>query len=344
MAYQQPLSTHILVTGAAGLIGSAVTVRLNELGYHNITITDHLGQSEKWKNLRAISYKRYFEKDQFEEMLDNGKAPDDIQVIFHLGACSSTTERDASYLAKNNYNYTVKLADFAANHGIRMIYASSAATYGNGENGFSDNEALVPNLRPLNMYGHSKQMFDQYLLGKGLLCTPAPSGASFVGMKFSNVFGPNEYHKGNMRSMVMRAFEQISENGTVGLFKSYRKEYADGEQVRDFLYVKDAADMAVFFMNGGAACNGLYNIGFGATRSWNELARAVFAAMKRPVDIRYIEMPEGLRDRYQYYTCLDITKIRKAGYTRQLTTLEAAVEDYVRYLQTEHHLGDRIRD
>jgi ADP-L-glycero-D-manno-heptose 6-epimerase len=222
-----------------------------------------------------------------------------------------------------------------------MIYASSAATYGDGECGFKDDEAEIHRLRPLNKYGYSKQMVDQYLLANGYFnLVPGEGVASFVGVKYSNVFGPNEYHKAHMRSMLLRSYEQISATGEVALFKSYRPEYGDGEQVRDFLYVKDAAKMTVFFMNEGDKCTGLYNIGYGATRSWNDLAKAMFAAMERPVNIRYIEMPESLRPRYQYYTCLDIGKIREAGFADRLMTLEEAAVDYVAYLNSNRHLGD----
>ena len=334
----QDLSTWILVTGGAGLIGSAIVHRLNELGYENIVVADHLGEGEKWQNLRALRYADYFEKDQLWGLLESGRLGEDypFQVIFHLGACSDTTEKDASYLVKNNFDFGRALAEYAMRKGARMIYASSAATYGDGEAGFVDDEALIPKLRPLNKYGWSKQVFDQFLWRRGWL-----TEGRFVGVKYSNVFGPNEYHKAHMRSMLLRSYEQITASGKVSLFKSYRSEYADGEQVRDFLYVKDAAKMTVFFMNEGASCRGLYNIGFGATRSWNDLAKAMFAAMGRPVKIEYIEMPESLRPRYQYYTCLDISKIRKAGYTAPLMTLEEAARDYVSYLSRGMaHLGE----
>lgn len=340
MSYTEPLNSHILVTGGAGLIGSAILIRLNQLGYTNITVVDHLSDSEKWKNLRAAKYRRYYERDVFEKMLDTDTVPDDIKVIFHLGACSSTTETQASYLANNNYEYTIKLTDFAIANGCRMIYASSAATYGDGNQGFKDNEAEIDSLRPLNMYGYSKQMVDQYLANHGLLTAKHAGGASFVGTKYSNVFGPNEYHKANMRSMVLRAYEQITTNGSVNLFKSYRDDYADGEQVRDFIYVKDAADMTVFFMNGGRDCCGLYNIGFGMVRSWNDLAKAMFSALQVPVKINYIEMPDTLKNKYQYYTCLDISKIRRAGYDKELISLEDAVADYAEYLKADARLGD----
>ena len=330
----------ILVTGGAGLIGSTIVYELNQMGYENIIIVDHLGTGEKWQNLRALKFVDYFEKADFYRNLEEKLARYPVRVIFHLGNCSDTTEVDATYLMDNNYDGGKELTAYCLNKGIRMIYASSAATYGDGEAGFKDDEALIPKLRPLNKYGYSKQIFDQYLWRNGYLGKIEDSGASFVGVKYSNVFGPNEYHKGKMRSMLLRCYEQITEKGQVGLFKSYHPEYGDGEQVRDFLYVRDAARMTIFFMNEGAECRGLYNIGFGATRSWNDLAKAMFAAMGRPVDIKYIDMPEELKARYQYYTCLDISKIRQAGYNAPLTSLEDAARDYVSYLKRGAHWGD----
>ena len=331
----------ILVTGGAGLIGSAIVYELNQRGYRNIVIVDHLGTSEKWQNLRALDFVDYFEKDEFYNLLITNKIDSlyNFRVIFHLGNCSDTTEADATYLIKNNFNYGKALTDYCERIGARMIYASSAATYGDGEEGFLDNETALLKLRPLNKYGYSKQIFDQYLLRTDRFAHPA-GGASFVGVKYSNVFGPNEYHKAHMRSMVLRSFEQISEKGSVALFKSYRPEYSDGEQVRDFLYVKDAADMTLFFLGQGHDACGLFNIGFGSVRSWNDLAKAAFAAFGKEPKIDYIEMPDTLKGRYQYYTCLDISKLRKAGYTKELTTLEEAVKDYYGYFVRNGHLGD----
>jgi len=332
----------ILVTGGAGLIGSAVIWRLNQLGYDQIVVVDHLGNGEKWQNLRALRFLDYYEKDHFRELLNGNHFSRPFQVIFHLGACSDTTEGDASYLIDNNFAYGKLLCEYALQHGSRMIYASSAATYGDGENGFRDDEAQIGQLRPLNKYGYSKQLFDQYLLHQGLLLKPAGSGASFAGLKYSNVFGPNEYHKAHMRSMVLRSFEQIQASGRVKLFKSYRPEYRDGEQVRDFLYVKDAADMTVFFMLNGYSSCGLFNIGFGKVRSWLDLAQAMFFALEKPFNVDFIDMPEELRSRYQYYTCLEMDKLSAAGYTGRPMSLEDAVADYARYLKKMAHLGDEV--
>jgi len=327
----------IIVTGGAGLIGSAVVHGLNQLGDDNIMVVDHLGLTEKWRNLAPLAFRDYLEKDAFETLLENGNLPlrlaFPLDAVIHLGACSATTERDATYLIRNNFEYSRKLALFAREQGARFIYASSAATYGNGKLGFSDDEALLPRLRPMNMYGYSKQLFDLWAMREGML-------NSIVGLKYYNVFGPNEQHKGEMRSLVQKAFEQISATGSLKLFKSYRPDYGDGEQVRDFVYVKDAAAMTLHFLKNREAC-GIFNVGGGSTASWNRLAAAVFSAMGLPCRIEYIDMPESIRHTYQYHTCANTEKIRATGYTAQPWPLEAAVSDYIRnYLIPNRQLGD----
>jgi len=327
----------IIVTGGAGLIGSAVVHGLNQRTITNIMVVDHLGLTDKWRNLAPLKFSDYVEKDVFETLLDSGSLPSrlsgSLQAIIHLGACSATTERDASYLIRNNFEYSRKVALFAQEQGARFIYASSAATYGNGELGFSDDESLLPKLRPMNMYGYSKQLFDLWAQRHGLL-------SSITGLKYYNVFGPNEQHKGEMRSLVQKAFVQISETGKLKLFKSHRPDYADGEQVRDFVYVKDAAAMTLHFLDNTDA-SGIFNVGGGSTASWNRLATAVFNAMGLPVAIDYIDMPESIRSTYQYHTCAETKKISQAGYTAATMTLEAAVSDYIRnYLIPNKHLGD----
>ena len=320
-----------IVTGAAGLIGSALIWKLNRMGIDDILAVDHLGTSEKWKNLRALSYADYMEKDVFYERLLAGALPRDVECILHMGACSSTTEKDATYLIGNNFEYTKTLALYSVLHNVRFLYASSAATYGDGEHGYVDDEEHIEELRPMNMYGYSKQMFDLWARRQGLL-------SKITGVKYTNVFGPNELHKAEMRSVVCRAYEQIRDTGKVGLFKSYRSEYADGEQKRDFIYVKDAVKMVMFLLEN--RCHGIYNIGSGRAETWNSLA-AVFKALDKPVNIEYIEMPEHLRGKYQYYTCADIAKIRNAGYTDIVTPLEDTVADYIRnYISQGRFLGD----
>lgn len=330
----------IIVTGGAGFIGSALVWRLNQLGKEDILIVDELGTDEKWKNLVPLRYHDYMEKDEFLSLVVNQRLAarlrsdnEPIEAIIHMGACSATTERDASYLIRNNFEYTRQLALVAVNEGSRFIYASSAATYGDGSKGFEDDEKQMDSLRPMNMYGYSKQLFDQWALRRGLL-------DRIVGLKYFNVYGPNEYHKGDMRSVVLKAFEQIQATGKMRLFKSYKDEYKDGEQVRDFIYVKDAVEMTLFFLQ-NKDTSGLFNIGSGIANSWNVLASAIFSGMGKPKNIEYIEMPETLRGKYQYYTCANISKIKSAGYSGRMTGIDDAVADYVKnYLTPGKRLGD----
>jgi len=330
----------IIVTGGAGLIGSAVVNKLNQLGREDILVVDHLGRSDKWRNLVALRFMDYMEKDDFEARLDSGSlqrqplhGSSKLEAVFHLGACSATTELDATYLIRNNFEYTRKLALVALEANARFIYASSAATYGNGENGFIDDETMLPQLKPMNMYGYSKQLFDLWALRHGIL-------DKIVGLKYFNVYGPNEHHKGDMRSLVLKAYEQICATGSLKLFKSHRPDYTDGEQVRDFIYVKDAAAATLHFLHNRQA-NGIFNVGGGSTVSWNRLAKAVFNAMDRPVSIEYIDMPESIRNTYQYHTCAETAKLRAAGFKDEIATVEEAVGDYVRnYLIPVKRLGE----
>ena len=247
-----------------------------------------------------------------------------------MGACSSTTEADVTYLARNNYEYSKRLAAWCLDRPrpVRFIYASSAATYGDGARGYRDDHAVVPDLRPLNAYGYSKQMFDLWNLRHGHM-------DQVVGIKFFNVYGPNEYHKADMKSMVAKAFDQIKESGRVSLFKSHRPDYRDGEQVRDFVYVKDAVDMALHFLGAGTQ-GGLYNVGSGQARTWVDMMKALFTAMGREPIIDFVPMPEILRGKYQYHTLADLSKIRAAGYAKPIRTLEEGVADYVGYLEAGH--------
>jgi ADP-L-glycero-D-manno-heptose 6-epimerase len=312
----------IIVTGGAGFIGSAVVAGLNAKGITDILIVDILGKDEKWKNLRRLKFSDYLEAGDFLEIITSGRFVLPIEAVFHLGACSSTTESDASYLAKNNFEYSKAVADFALEKKARLVYASSAATYGDGSRGFSDDESKLTDLEPLNMYGYSKQMFDLWAMKRGML-------KKIVGLKYFNVFGPNEYHKADMRSFVLKAFGQIAASGKVKLFKSYNPQYADGRQMRDFLYVKDAVDMSLFFLDNKKPC-GIFNIGTGQARCWLDMANAVFSAMNKEPNIEFIDMPAAIRDKYQYFTQADIGKLVLAGYNKPIITLEAAVKDYVR--------------
>ncbi|MCI5779659.1 MAG: ADP-glyceromanno-heptose 6-epimerase [Lentisphaeria bacterium] len=324
----------IIVTGGAGLIGSAMIWQLNRSGVSDILAVDHLGnRTDKWKNLAPLAFADYLEKDDFRARLRAGDfSRARIDGVIHLGACSATTEKDASYLVDNNFRYTAELAQFCVDRRIRMVYASSCATYGDGAQGYADDEDTLEKLRPLNMYGYSKQMFDLWAKRRGML-------KIITGCKFSNIFGPNEAHKGEMRSVAMRGWEQIRAGGGMRLFRSYKPEYTDGEQLRDFLYVKDAVKMVEYLFHRGAG--GIYNIGSGVPDSWNHLAQAAFSALGKPVKIEYIDMPETLRDRYQYYTCAEIGKLRALGYDAPVTPLADAVTDYLcNYLEPGKHLGD----
>ncbi len=320
----------IIVTGGAGFIGSAIIAALNKRGTNDILVVDESGK-DKCKNLANLSFADYAEKNNFLKTVVKKKISSRIEAVFHMGACTDTTETDADYLRKNNYEYSKSLAQWAAAADIRFIYASSAATYGDGSAGFSDDEDKIENLRPLNLYGQSKQLFDLWAYKQGLL-------KRIIGLKYFNAFGPNEYHKGNMRSFVLKAFEQINATGKVRLFKSYKPQFKDGEQLRDFIYIKDVVDMTLFFLD-NPRIRGLFNIGTGNARSWNDLAKAVFAAMGETINIEYIDMPQSIRNQYQYFTCADITKLRNAGYKKQTTPLEDAIKDYVQnYLQKDGYL------
>lgn len=313
----------ILVTGGAGLIGSACVEELNARGMSDIYIVDHLGHSEKWKNLTRLQYRDYEEKDDFLDRLHFD--PDfmkEFTHVLHLGACSSTTEIDSTYLIHNNYEYTKILAHLAVDNNIPFVYASSAATYGEGENGYDDRAPLQP-LKPLNMYGYSKHMFDLYAERTGLV-------QSITGLKYFNVFGYGEAHKGEMRSLVLKGYEQILATGKLKLFRSHREDYKDGEQKRDFLYVKDAAKISLFFLFENHP--GIFNVGRGIAETWNDLAKAMFQAMDRPINIEYIDMPDHLREKYQYYTCASTEKLVGTGYHEPFYNLESAIRDYVRLL------------
>jgi ADP-L-glycero-D-manno-heptose 6-epimerase len=329
------LEGRILVTGGAGFIGSALVAALNQRGISDIVVTDLLGSDEKWRNLTPLKFADYLEADDFRKRIgQNQAALGDFSAVFHLGACSATTEKNASYLIDNNFNVTKELAAWSLAKNIRFIYASSAATYGDGAQGMDDQDPNLGRLRPLNMYGYSKHLFDQHAQRKGWL-------DRIVGVKYFNVFGPNEDHKGDMRSLVNKAYEQIRTTGRVGLFKSYHPDFKDGEQMRDFLYVKDAVEMTLHFAESATTAGGLFNLGSGNANTWLTLTRAIFSALNLPPKIDFIEMPEALKGKYQYYTKADITKLRNAGYRRAMTPIEDAIRDYVQnYLATNRRLGD----
>ncbi|MBN2568207.1 MAG: ADP-glyceromanno-heptose 6-epimerase [Deltaproteobacteria bacterium] len=311
----------IIVTGGAGFIGSAFVWKLNMEGRNDIIIVDELGKSDKWKNLVNRNYSDYVHKSVLLHMICEDKVPYPVDAVIHMGACSSTTERDADYLMENNYRYSRILAEWAMKRDIRFIYASSAATYGDGNLGFSDSDENSLSLRPINMYGYSKQLFDLWILRNGL-------DGKMAGIKFFNVFGPNEYHKGEMRSVVHKSFGEIRARGKVGLFRSYKSEYGDGEQKRDFIYIKDCVEVLWWLLNNRRA-TGIFNLGTGKARTWNDLVRAVFKAMDLEPDIEYIEMPESIRNQYQYFTEAQMEKLTSRGYDEDFHALEDAIDDYV---------------
>jgi ADP-L-glycero-D-manno-heptose 6-epimerase len=324
----------VLVTGGAGFIGSALVWGLNQHGCENIVVCDLLGTTEKWRNLASLRFADYVEADALLPRLQSG-ALGKFDLVLHMGACSATTEKDSTYLIKNNYEFTKDLAAWSLANKTRFVYASSAATYGDGSAGMDDNESILDALRPLNMYGYSKHLFDLHAKRAGFL-------NKIVGLKYFNVFGPNEDHKGDMRSLVHKSFAQVQSEGVIRLFKSYRKEYKNGEQKRDFLYVKDCVAMTLHLAATPKA-NGLFNIGSGGARSWVDLANAVFIALKKKPNVKFIEMPETIRDKYQYFTQANLLRLRGAGYTAPVTSLENAVFDYVRkYLLLDKRLDPLV--
>ena len=324
--------SRVLVTGGAGFIGSALLWELNRRGCANVVVADFAAHAGKRGNLAPLKFTDYVEPGALLGRLQSG-ALGKFNIVFHLGACSSTTETDEEFLRKNNFEYSRDLADWALNSGIRFVYASSAATYGDGSAGMDDTDpGLLKRLQPLNPYGRSKHMMDLHALRQGWL-------ERVVALKYFNVFGPNEEHKGEMRSVVRKSFTQVQESGVIRLFKSYRPEYKHGEQRRDFLYVKDAVAMTLHLATNPGA-HGIFNIGSGETHTWNEVADAVFAALGKAPRIEYIEMPPAIRDQYQYFTQADIRKLRAASYAQPLTPLTEAVRDYVvNYLLPGKPLG-----
>jgi ADP-L-glycero-D-manno-heptose 6-epimerase len=310
-----------IVTGGAGFIGSAMVWKLNRMGIDDILVVDNLASTEKWKNLVNLRYAEYMHRDAFAALLRADNAPLKVEGVVHMGACSSTTERDADFLMRNNTEFTKAVCRYALERGARLLNASSAATYGGGEFGFSDDHAGIDRLKPLNMYGYSKQLFDLWAKREGVL-------DQIASIKFFNVFGPNEYHKGDMKSVICKAHKQILETGGMRLFRSHRADYPDGGQMRDFVYVKDCVDIMWWLLNHPEA-GGVINVGTGIARTWNDLAGAVFAAMGRTAQIEYIDMPESIRDKYQYLTRAEMGKLRALGYEAPFMSLEDAVRDYV---------------
>lgn len=313
----------IIVTGGAGFIGSCVVRALNDRRIKDIVVVDNIASTDKWMNLRNKSYIEYINRSEFLARLQDfvGK----VSHIIHMGACSATTEKDFDFLYKNNFEYTKTLWQFCAKYGISFIYASSAATYGDGSNGFND-ESDIKKLRPLNAYGYSKQLFDLWAEKEVLAGNTVPR--QHAGFKFFNVYGPNEYFKGSMASVIFHTFNDVAATGEKGLFKSYKPEYKDGGQLRDFVYVKDVCKVILFAID-NPQVSGLFNLGTGKARSFYDLAAATFKAMGKEPRIHFIEMPEHLREKYQYYTQAEMAKLRAAGYGEPFYELEDGAADYV---------------
>lgn len=309
----------IVVTGGAGFIGSGVVRHLNDLGMTNIVIVDDLGKTEKWRNLVGKNIVDIIPIQKLFSWLEGREAA--IESFVHLGACTDTLESDGCYLMENNYRFSQRLAEYALKNEQRFIYASSAATYGDGSEGFSDDHKCLEKLKPLNMYGMSKHLFDLWLKSQGLL-------DQVVGLKYFNVFGPNEWHKGRMMSPVPRMLESARKDGVISLFKSNHPKYGDGDQRRDFIYVKDAVRITCSFLSNDAS--GIFNVGRGIATPWNELASAVFKALGKAANIEYMPMPADLIGKYQNYTCAETRKLNQLlKANAQCMSLEGAVGDYV---------------
>jgi ADP-L-glycero-D-manno-heptose 6-epimerase len=324
----------VLVTGGAGFIGSALVWALNRRGCDNIVLCDIVGTDEKRRNLAPLRFTDYVEAGQLLSRLQSG-ALGKFDLVLHMGACSSTTEKDGNFLFRNNFEFTRDLSDWSLSTSARFVYASSAATYGDGSAGMEDDDTKLDTLFPLNMYGWSKHLFDLHARRAGFL-------KKIVGLKYFNVFGPNEDHKGDMRSLVHKSFTQVQNENLIRLFKSYRKDFRDGEQKRDFLYVKDAVAMTLHLAVNKKA-GGLFNIGSGEARTWIDLANSVFAALGKKPKIEFIEMPEAICDKYQYFTQANISRLRASGYKEKITSLENAAADYVRnYLVPDKRLDPSV--
>ena len=316
----------IVITGSAGFIGSALAARLNEARFFDLVLVDDFSRADKAPNHEELKCKERVDRLAFFDWLEVNE--NQVQFIFHLGARTDTTEQDRAIFDDLNVSYSQRVWNACVAYGLPLVYASSAATYGGGEHGYQDDHGIVDQLAPLNPYGESKNDFDRWAL------VEAEVGRApyfWAGLKFFNVFGPNEYHKGRMASVVFHTFNQVQATGAMKLFRSHRDDYADGGQTRDFVYVKDVAEVCLFLMHHRkSSSNGLYNLGTGHARTFLDLARATFHAMGRTPEIGFIDTPEDIRDTYQYFTEADMSKLRSIGYDRAFHTLEAAIDDYIK--------------
>ena len=310
-----------IITGGAGFIGSAMLWQLNQQGIDDVVLVDHLGTDDKWRNLVKLTYADYIHRERFRDLLQRDALPWKVEAIIHLGACSDTTEADGDFLMENNFQFSRDICRYALDKGARFIQASSAATYGDGSLGFSDDPDLLPKLRPLNLYAYSKHLLDLWLVRHGL-------DKEVASLKFFNVYGPNEYHKGEMRSVVCKAYKQITKHGDLELFRSTSPEISDGEQKRDFVYVKDCTALMSWLLE-NRHVNGIHNVGTGRARSFNDLGRAVFSAMQRSCRITYVDMPRMLHGKYQNFTQADMNWLDKVGCPLKMTSLEDGVTDFV---------------
>ena len=315
----------LILTGGAGFIGTNMLMKLNQIGEDNILIVDDINTSMKWKNLVSKKFRDYLHKDDLWAWLE-GNSQTRIDSVIHLGACSNTTENDFDYLMQNNVRYGQKLWELCLERQIPFIYASSAATYGDGSKGFSDDQNRIPDLFPINAYGFSKHLFDLWVLRQ----TDTPP--KWTGLKFFNVYGPYESYKNRMASVVYHGFPQVRDESKLRLFKSNRKDCEDGEQKRDFIYVKDVIDVIQHMLNRNDSLSGIYNVGTGQATSFNQLAEGLFAAVGKPVKIEYIDIPTGLSQHYQYFTQADIRKLRNSGFSKSFTSLKNGISEYVEFL------------
>lgn len=327
----------ILITGGAGLIGSNLIWALNQKGLTNILVVDVLTKDEKFKNLVPLKFKDYLDANDLINLIKNKKDNllKNVKTVFHLGACSATTETDSFFLIKNNYEYTKILCNWAITNKMRFIYASSAATYGNGKNGMNDKNLNLYKFNPLNMYAYSKHLFDLYAQNHNLL-------NKIIGLKYFNIFGPNEFHKNNMKSIILKSFENIQTYGYTNLFKSNHKNFKDGMQIRDFLYIKDAIKMTLFLAEHPNA-KGLFNIGSGCGNTWNYIMKNIFFSMKKKIKIKYINIPKNIRNKYQNYTCATLNKLKSLKYHFEYINIQKAINDYINnYLIIKRYIGENL--
>lgn len=323
----------IVVTGGAGFIGSASVAALNQQGKTDILIVDEVDHERKERNIGHLQYERLVGIAAFRESLLRGDFDGGVEAIIHLGACSDTTEQDWEFLQDNNVEYTKDIIRWSSDHSVRCLYASSAAIYGDGKLGFSDDHKLFNQFTPLNLYGKSKLLVDIWARDGGYL-------KSVTGLRYFNIYGPNEWHKEHMRSVICKKFDELQHGGVISLFKSEDAAYGDGEQERDFLYITDAVAITLYLLDHAEAA-GVFNIGAGVIHTWNEVARAMFTAIKKDPQITYIDMPKHLVNQYQYHTQADLSKLIAAGYTNPAMSLPDAIKEYVQeYLLPDQHLGE----